>query len=75
MLCVATCEDDLRPPSPVKLKPVMASAAMGETPMSPPVILEAGTVEIPVFARIAKVLADRSSTVAVAVAVAALSSR
>jgi hypothetical protein len=36
----------------VKLKPVMAVASMGETAMSP-VMAEAGTVEIPVLARIA----------------------
>jgi hypothetical protein len=35
----------------VKLKPVIAVEAMGETPMSP-VMTELGTVEIPVFERI-----------------------
>jgi hypothetical protein len=36
----------------VKVKPVIAPEAMGETAMSP-VMSETGTVEIPVFARIA----------------------
>jgi hypothetical protein len=43
---------------------------MGETPMSPHVTLEAGTVEMPVFARIAKSLAVLRLTAA-----AVLSSR
>jgi hypothetical protein len=38
--------------SKIKLKPVMAVAAIGETPMSP-VMTEFGTVEMPAFARIA----------------------
>jgi hypothetical protein len=38
--------------SRVNEKPVLASASMGETPMSP-VIAEVGTVEMPLFARIA----------------------
>jgi hypothetical protein len=38
--------------SNVKEKPVMAPEAMGDTAMSP-VISEVGTVEIPVFARMA----------------------
>jgi hypothetical protein len=38
---------------PAKLKPVMAVAAMGETPMSP-LMMELGTVEMPLFARTAK---------------------
>jgi hypothetical protein len=39
--------------SAVKLKPVIAAAAMGETPMSP-VMTELGTVEMPDFERTAK---------------------
>jgi hypothetical protein len=38
--------------SNVKVKPVMAAEAMGETAMLP-VISEMGTVEMPVFARMA----------------------
>jgi hypothetical protein len=46
-----TCEEVENCPeeSSVKLKPVMAVAAMGETPMSP-VISIMGTAEMPVFA-------------------------
>jgi hypothetical protein len=39
-----------------KLKPVMALAAIGDTAMSP-VITELGTVEMPDFARMTKLLA------------------
>ena len=48
-----TCKDveNCPPTSRVKLKPVMAVAAMGETPISP-VMTELGTVEMPDFARI-----------------------
>ena len=48
-----TCEDveNCFEASNVKVKPVMAVAAMGDTPMSP-VTAESGTVEIPVLERI-----------------------
>jgi hypothetical protein len=55
---VENCADE----SKVKEKPVIAVAAMGETPILPK-MLELGTVEIPVFARIAKWPASPSSTV------------
>jgi hypothetical protein len=45
---VENCVEESR----VKEKPVMAVEAMGETAMSP-VISEMGTVEMPVFARMA----------------------
>jgi hypothetical protein len=47
-----TCKDVeySKPASLIKLKPVRDDAAAGETPISP-VILESGTVEMPVFAR------------------------
>jgi hypothetical protein len=45
---VENCVEESR----VKSKPVMAEEAMGETAMSP-VMSEIGTVEIPVFARMA----------------------
>ena len=53
-------------PSMVKLKPVIAVAVMGETAMLP-VITELGTVEIPVLARMTKLLAvvPRSTLVVV----------
>jgi hypothetical protein len=49
-----TCEDveNSIEESIVKEKPVMAPEAMGETAMSP-VISEVGTVEMPLFARMA----------------------
>jgi hypothetical protein len=52
------CEDVEKSPeeSKSKLKPVIAVAAMGETPMSP-VTKELGTVAIPLFARIVKLQA------------------
>jgi len=45
----------------VKVKPVIAVAAMGDTPMSP-IIFELGTVEIPAFVRITKFSALPRST-------------
>jgi hypothetical protein len=57
-----TCEaaENFPDESISKPKPVMAVAAMGETPMSP-VIVELGTVEIPLFARMVKLQADPRS--------------
>ncbi len=50
MICedVENCVEESR----FKSKPVMADAAMGETAMLP-LISEVGTVEMPVFARMA----------------------
>ncbi len=45
---VENCVEESR----VKSKPVMAPEAMGETPMLP-VTTEVGTVEMPLFARMA----------------------
>jgi hypothetical protein len=58
------CEDVENCPSEsmVKLKPVMAVAAMGETPMSP-VMEELGTVAMPVLARMTYSPATPRSTV------------
>jgi hypothetical protein len=58
-----TCEDVENSPeeSKSKLKPVIAVAAMGETPISP-VTMELGTVAIPLFARMVKMQADPRST-------------
>jgi hypothetical protein len=53
LLAPWSCEDveNCPPESKVRVKPVMAVAAMGETPISP-FMTESGTVEMPVFARI-----------------------
>jgi hypothetical protein len=55
----------------IKLKPVMAVEVMGETAMLP-VITELGTVEIPVLARMTKLLAVVPRSTLVVVPLAAL---
>jgi len=59
-----TCEDVDAVPSSAEAnsKPVIAVAAMGETPMSP-VMEDGATVEMPALARIVKLPAVPRSTV------------